>query len=421
MKISIKQLLITITLLLLTSRLYSQVGINTSKPDPSSVLELSSSNKGFLMTRLTTAKRDSISNPAPGLMFYNTTLGDVQINNGTISAPIWVGIKKPVIPSVTSSGLASTTSLTDVVVPGMSVTSPASGNYLVMFNCQSGITQTFRSAQGVLDVNSVFDKIKGTTATGTHALVFGNGETLVPGVYDVAGAMSILGTLTLDGNNNANSVFIMRAPGAFTTGATTTNVQLINNASAANVFWLSDAAMSTGAGTIIKGTLYSGAGAIALGANTNLEGRMLTESGALTMGATSTLAIPSGTSNIDLKSLSTFAMFSANGAVSDCTDCTVTGDVGNGGGGPLTITGTHTGKTYPANTIGSQGVMSYSIYKNGVQVPNSTRTTGFVSNVIFIQSIVTVNAGDVIDIRWNIGEGTAQTGNRTLSMIQSGN
>ena len=348
MKIPIKQFLIAITLLLFASRLYSQVGINTSTPDPSSVLELSSSNKGFLMTRLTTAQRDTMSNPAPGLMFYNTTLGDVQINNGTISSPIWVGINKPVIPFATSSGLVTTTSATDVVVPGMSVTSPASRNYLVTFNCQSGTAQTFSSAQGVLDVNSVFDKIKGITATGPHALVFGNNEILGPGVYDVSGAMSTAGTLTLDGQGNANSVFIMRASGAFATGAST-QVILTNSASAANVFWLSDAAMSTGASTNIKGTLYSGSGAIALGANTNIEGMLLTVSGALTMGVGSIVKIPSGTSSVDLKSLSTFAMFSANGAVSDCGNCTVTGDVGTAAGVVTMSELNYAGKQYPAN------------------------------------------------------------------------
>ena len=63
----------------------------------------------------------------------------------------------------------------------------------------------------------------------------------------------------------------------------------------------------------------------------------------------------------------------------------------------------------------------YSIYNNGVQVPNSTRTMGFVSNVISIQSMITANAGDIIDVRWKIGSGTAQTDNRTLSILQSGN
>lgn len=50
-----------------------QVGINTSNPDPSAVLDVFSSDKGLLFPRLTTAQRNSINNPAHGLTIYNTT------------------------------------------------------------------------------------------------------------------------------------------------------------------------------------------------------------------------------------------------------------------------------------------------------------------------------------------------------------
>lgn len=52
---------------------YSQaVGINTTNPDPSAVLDVTSNQKGVLLPRLTTSERNAIANPALGLIIYNT-------------------------------------------------------------------------------------------------------------------------------------------------------------------------------------------------------------------------------------------------------------------------------------------------------------------------------------------------------------
>ena len=49
------------------------MGINTTTPDASSVLDLNSTNRGFLAPRMTTAQRLAITAPADGLMVYDTT------------------------------------------------------------------------------------------------------------------------------------------------------------------------------------------------------------------------------------------------------------------------------------------------------------------------------------------------------------
>ena len=62
-----------------------QVGIGTNNPDASAVLELSSSTKGFLPTRMTALQRNAISSPAQGLVIYCTdcgTNGELQVYNG---------------------------------------------------------------------------------------------------------------------------------------------------------------------------------------------------------------------------------------------------------------------------------------------------------------------------------------------------
>lgn len=69
-KTQIKNYSIAGLFLLSVGILNAQVGINTSSPDPSSVLDISSTKKGVLLPRLTTAQRNAISNPATGLLIY---------------------------------------------------------------------------------------------------------------------------------------------------------------------------------------------------------------------------------------------------------------------------------------------------------------------------------------------------------------
>jgi hypothetical protein len=68
----------TITLLLallLATTLSAQVSVSTdgSSPDPSAMLEVKSTDKGLLIPRLTTVQRTGISNPAIGLLVYDST------------------------------------------------------------------------------------------------------------------------------------------------------------------------------------------------------------------------------------------------------------------------------------------------------------------------------------------------------------
>lgn len=50
----------------------SRVGVGTSTPDNSSILDVSSTTGGFLLPRMTTLQREAIASPAPGLMIFNT-------------------------------------------------------------------------------------------------------------------------------------------------------------------------------------------------------------------------------------------------------------------------------------------------------------------------------------------------------------
>ena len=97
------------------------------------------------------------------------------------------------------------------------------------------------------------------------------GATLSPGVYCYAGAISITGTLTLNGPG----VYIFRTQ---TTLNTTANsiVALNNGATAANVTWVPVGPTTLGANSVFKGSVLGQSAAITVGDNTTLlNGRVL--------------------------------------------------------------------------------------------------------------------------------------------------
>ncbi len=59
------------------------MGVGTSSPASTAQLDVSSTAKGFLPPRMTTAQRDAISAPAEGLMIYNLTTHKMNFYNGT--------------------------------------------------------------------------------------------------------------------------------------------------------------------------------------------------------------------------------------------------------------------------------------------------------------------------------------------------
>lgn len=67
---------------------YAQVGIGTTTPDPSSILEVESSTLGMLTPRMTTAQRNAIASPANGLLVYDTDFGLFYFYDNTSWQPL---------------------------------------------------------------------------------------------------------------------------------------------------------------------------------------------------------------------------------------------------------------------------------------------------------------------------------------------
>lgn len=76
------------------------IGIGTQSPSASAILELSSTIRGFLPPRMTTAQGSAISSPATGLEWYDTDRGHKVYYDGstvTYSAKITIGTSAPAI------------------------------------------------------------------------------------------------------------------------------------------------------------------------------------------------------------------------------------------------------------------------------------------------------------------------------------
>lgn len=84
-------------MLILAGQATAQVGIGTDTPDSSAMLDVHSTNKGLLIPRLTMAQRNLISNPAKGLMIYQTDdIAGIYYNKGTAGTPDWQRVEQSV-------------------------------------------------------------------------------------------------------------------------------------------------------------------------------------------------------------------------------------------------------------------------------------------------------------------------------------
>jgi hypothetical protein len=103
--------------------------------------------------------------------------------------------------------------------------------------------------------------------------------------------LGITGTLTLDAGGNPNAQFIFQIASGLTT-ATSSNVVLINGASAANVFWQVGSSATLGTSSTFSGNILAQA-SISLGTGAALQGRALARTGAVTL-LSNTVTSPAG-------------------------------------------------------------------------------------------------------------------------------
>ena len=308
----------------------------------------------------------------------------------------------------------------DTAIQGMTITPAVAGKYAVSFNSQFTLVPVARTPQATIDLNLLYNDLIGRPGTNVHEVGYAN-EELKAGIYtqSTAAAATNTGTITLNGEGHSDALFIFKFAAAWST-AEGSNLLLINGATANNVYWIAEGAMSTGANSNWQGTLISHAGAVSMGLSSTLNGRMLTISGAVSLNS-STITLPTLPSFI-LRSLSSFAMFTILGNVTTVGSSTVGGDLGTDDlAGAITGFGSSTtGTLFTRAESVTSAKAFFSIYKGNSLVPNSTRSrlSSMNGEDIDLQGIVEVADGEAINIRWRMDAGSVKIQNRIFTIMK---
>ena len=190
------------------------------------------------------------------------------------------------------------------------------------------------SAQAAADLLVAYNQLNSATPTFFPSPLLGNGATLNAGIYSIAEAATLTLGLTLDGQGDANALFIFKIEGSFSTDASA-KIHLINGALACNVFWKVEGKVSMASGTTMRGTIIANNAEIVISTGDTLEGRALTTAGSITVDGVLAYTpvgcgspVLSGPAAPDLASAECFALFTASGELTNTGVSNVTGSVG---------------------------------------------------------------------------------------------
>jgi hypothetical protein len=117
--------------------------------DASAVLEARSITKGFLPPRMSSAQRTGISNPAAGLIVFDTTNNGTYVYNGTIWENISGGAYAWAVDTDSQSPLTVTSGTTLEILGGTNVTTSRIGSK-ISIDATGGITSVTASPAGNL-------------------------------------------------------------------------------------------------------------------------------------------------------------------------------------------------------------------------------------------------------------------------------
>ena len=216
-------LLIISQVTILTKIQAQNIAINQTGnlPDTSAMLDVSSTNKGFLAPRMTTAQQNTIPLPATGLLIFNTTDNGFKVNTGSTISPVWTAL------ATGSAGIGYT---------AFSATAPLN------YNNSTGtfsITQAETAANGFLsstDWNSFNGKqtaLNGTglvRATGT-SITYDNNTylTAATGTTNARAAINLTTTGTSGAATYNTTTGVLNIPAYATGSGTVTSVGLTSS------------------------------------------------------------------------------------------------------------------------------------------------------------------------------------------------
>ena len=186
-----------------------------------------------------------------------------------------------------------------------------------------------------------------TFAAGDNQL---GGQTLTAGVYAFGHAatanITASSPLVLDGQGNANAVFVFQASSDLVT-ASDSVVQLVNGAQACHVFWQVGSSATLESGSTFVGTIMALTSAT-LDSGATVQGRVLARNGAVTLDANTITAPPACA--VTTRTTTTTTTTAGTSSTTAPTSGTATTTAGSAGS---TVSGSTTGSL--VSTQGSTG------------------------------------------------------------------
>jgi len=133
----------------------------------------------------------------------------------------------------------------------------------------------------------------------SYPALLGYGLILTPHTYILDTNTLLTDTLLFDAENNTYAIFIVQVNGSLTT-APNSVIRIINQARAANIFWMVNGGVSLGANSTFKGTIISNNGACSVAHGVNLEGRLFAMNGPLSFSGASSILPVDGFASCEL-------------------------------------------------------------------------------------------------------------------------
>jgi len=222
-----------------TPAVFSQVGIGTATPNASSILDLTSTTKGMLISRVTLAERNAIASPANSLLVFNTTDQCLQIYLNSQWQNIYCDVNCSVPPptpgaitgNITPCQNATGETYSIVGVPGATSYnwSVPSGATITAGQGTTGIVVSFGTTNGNISVTS--SNNCGTSAAQTLAITL---ATVPVGVTASVSPNPICpgATLTLTGAATGATGWSWIGPNAFSSSSQVPTIAGITPAAA---------------------------------------------------------------------------------------------------------------------------------------------------------------------------------------------
>jgi hypothetical protein len=207
-----KKTIYILTLLCAATLTQAQVGIGTTSPATSSVLDVSSTTKGLLAPRMTTAQRDAITSPATGLQIYNTDNAAIETFTGTAGEWFTLGTGNGAIATNTAVGVnalfSNTTGDSNTANGYQALYSNTTGQY----NTANGFEALYTNTTGSENIANGYQALKlnttgsRNTANGAYALSLNT-----TGYNNIANGKLSLYKNTEGYNNTANGNWALYA------------------------------------------------------------------------------------------------------------------------------------------------------------------------------------------------------------------